>query len=381
MALTACHGQGLNLKLTDSSADATTSPLMFENHQPPGHRFHSVHTLPMPGRQLSLQVASSAHFDAAAGNPTPWLVGLGGTLTSALLALLLWQQAFARQRAEALARSMTQDLHRLALVAQKTSNAVVITDPQRRITWVNPGFERMSGYSAAEVMGRSPAFMQTGFTDPATVERMRQALHAGQTFRGEILNRNKQGQDYWLDLEIQPLHDQDGALTGYMAIQNDTTERRLAQNRLEAALRDNNALLSTLDLLGIVSIADRAGRIIQINDAFCDISGYTRAELVGQNHRMINSGLHDYAFWVEMWQTIASGTPWRGEVCNRAKDGALYWVDTFIAPFVGDDGEVEKFVSIRIDITARKAGRSPGQAQCRLAAGQHRSPGRCLCIV
>jgi PAS domain S-box-containing protein len=362
-------GQGLTLKLTDNSPDAATSPLMFENQQPPGHRFQSVHTLPVPGRQLSLQLTSSASFDAAAANPLPWLVGLGGTVTSALLALLLWQQAFARQRAEALARSMTQDLQRLALVAQETSNAVVITDPQRRITWVNPGFERMSGYSATEVLGQSPAFMQTDDTDPATVTRMREAFNTGQTFKGEILNRNKQGQDYWLDLEIQPLRDQTGALTGYMAIQNDTTERRLAQARLEAALRDNNALLSTLDLLGIVSVADRKGRITQINDAFCDISGFERDELLGQNHRLINSGQHEHAFWVEMWQTISSGTPWRGEVCNRAKDGPLYWVDTFIAPFVGDDGRVEKFVSIRIDITARKAAETLAKRNADLLQG------------
>ncbi len=362
-------GQGLTLKLTDKSPDATTSPLMFENQQPPGHRFQSVHTLPMPGRQLTLQVTSSANFDAAAANPLPWLVGLGGTLTSALLALLLWQQAFARQRAEALARSMTQDLHRLALVAQETSNAVVITDPQRRITWVNPGFERMSGYSAAEVMGRSPAFLQTGLTDPATIARMHESLLAGQTFRSEILNRSKQGRDYWLELEIKPLHDQDGALTGYMAIQTDITERRLATHRLEAALRDNNALLSTLDLLGIVSVADREGRITQVNDAFCDISGFKREELIGQTHQRINSGVHERAFWTRMWHTIAAGTPWRSEVCNRAKDGTMYWVDTFIAPFVGDDGEVEKFVSIRIDITARKAAEALAKRNADLLQG------------
>ncbi len=362
-------GQGLTLKLTDNSPDATSSPLMFENQQPPGHRFQSVHTLPMPGRQLTLQVTSSASFDAAAANPLPWLVGVGGALTSALLALLLWQQAFARQRAEALARSMTQDLQRLALVAQETSNAVVITDPQRRITWVNPSFERMSGYSAAEVMGHSPAFMQTDDTDPATVTRMREAFESGQNFQGQILNRNKQGRDYWLDLEIQPMHDQTGALTGYMAIQTDSTERRLAQARLEAALRDNNALLSTLDLLGIVSVADREGRITQINDAFCDISGFERDELLGQNHRLINSGQHDQAFWSEMWRIIASGTPWRGEVCNRAKDGSLYWVDTFIAPFVGDDGRVEKFVSIRIDITARRAAETLAKRNADLLQG------------
>ncbi|MDD2880152.1 MAG: CHASE domain-containing protein [Rhodoferax sp.] len=362
-------GQGLNLELTDSGADSANSPLMFENHLAPGGRFQSTRTLTLLGRKLTLHMTSSARFDAAAANPTPWLLGLGGVIGSALLALLFWQQAFARARAEALARNMTQDLQRLALVAEKTSNAVVITDAQRRITWVNTGFERMYGYNMAEVMCKSPALLQTPETDPVTLERMREAFQADGIFRGEVLNRRKNGQDCWIDIEVQPLHDQNGRSTGYMAIQTDVTDRRRTQNRLEAVLRDNNALLSTLDLLGIVSVADRAGRITQINDAFCDISGYEREELVGQNHRLINSGVHDSAFWTRMWQTIVTGIPWRGEVCNLAKNGTLYWVDTFIAPFIGDDGQVDKFVSIRIDITARKEAEALAKRNADLLQG------------
>ena len=362
-------GQDLTVKLIDTNPDAKDSPLMFENSQPIGQLYQAAYPLSVAGRQVTLQAASSAHFDAAAANPVPWLVALGGTLTSALLALLLWQQGFARQRAEALAKSMTQDLQRLALVAQKTSNAVVMTDTQRRITWVNAGFERITGYSAAEALGRNPAFLQSDLTDKATVDRMRDAFVRGQTFRGEILNRSKQGRDYWLDIEIQPLTESDGTLSGYMAIESDTTERRAAKTSLEAALRDNNALLSTLDLLGIVSVADQAGRITQVNDGFCDISGYEREELIGKNHRMINSGVHEVAFWSHMWKTISSGVPWRGEVCNRTKNGALYWVDTFIAPFIGDDGQVDKFVSIRIDITARKQAQALAKRNADLLQG------------
>jgi PAS domain S-box-containing protein len=122
----------------------------------------------------------------------------------------------------------------------------------------------------------------------------------------------------------------------------------------EQLIRNSNALLSTLDMHAIISAADRAGYITEVNDAFCKISGYSRQELIGENHRIVNSGVQSREFWVSMWKTISDGKPWRGQVCNRAKNGTLYWVDTFIAPFVGDDGLVDKYVSIRTDITASK---------------------------
>jgi PAS domain S-box-containing protein len=124
---------------------------------------------------------------------------------------------------------------------------------------------------------------------------------------------------------------------------------------LQHALRDNEALLSTLHVHTIVSIADRDGHILEVNDAYCQISGYAREELLGHNHRVVNSAVQSMAFWQAMWQTIASGLPWRGQICNRAKDGQVYWMDTLIAPFIGRDGLIEKYISISTDFTAIKA--------------------------
>jgi two-component system sensor histidine kinase/response regulator len=134
----------------------------------------------------------------------------------------------------------------------------------------------------------------------------------------------------------------------------------------EAALRESEALRRTIDEQSIVSIADPRGRIIDVNEALCRISGYTREELLGQDHRVLNSGHHPKAFWIEVWKTIAGGKPWRGEVCNKAKDGTLYWVDSIIAPFTGTDGKIEKYVSIQTDITARK------RAESAMAASKQR---------
>ena len=120
--------------------------------------------------------------------------------------------------------------------------------------------------------------------------------------------------------------------------------------------QENKALLATLDLHLIVSVTDRAGRIIRANDAFCCISGYERSELIGQNHRIIRSDEQSVEFWTTMWKTISAGKPWRAQVRNRAKDGSHYWVDTQIAPSIGLDGKIEKYIAIRFDITTSKAG-------------------------
>ncbi len=139
------------------------------------------------------------------------------------------------------------------------------------------------------------------------------------------------------------------ALAGRM-----TQDLASAKDRAEIALRETDALQSTLNEHAIVSVANASGRITAINDTFCRISGYSREELLGQDHRILNSGHHPKEFWVNMWRTISSGRAWHGDVCNRAKDGSLYWVDSIIAPFVGAGGRIEKYVSIRTDITERK---------------------------
>ncbi len=133
-----------------------------------------------------------------------------------------------------------------------------------------------------------------------------------------------------------------------------TADLSSAKTRAEDALRESEALRATLDEHAIISVTDPAGRILEANSTFCRISGYSREELVGKDHSILNSGHHPKAFWTEMWRTIRAGNAWRAEVCNRAKDGCLYWVDNMIAPFRGSDGRIEKFVSIRTDITARK---------------------------
>ncbi len=139
-----------------------------------------------------------------------------------------------------------------------------------------------------------------------------------------------------------------------LVLANDVTEKLKIEEEIirvnKSALDFKNAVYSA----SIISKTNIEGNIILVNQNFIEISGYSESELIGKNHRMINSGFHKKEFWAEMWSTVLSGRTWRNEVKNRAKNGTYYWVDTFIIPFINSDGEVTQLLSIRNDITIRK---------------------------
>ncbi len=127
-----------------------------------------------------------------------------------------------------------------------------------------------------------------------------------------------------------------------------------ASEHLQASNLDLQFQKLALDEHNIVSVADTHGNITAVNDKFCEASQYSREELLGQNHRLLKSGQHTSAFYSDLWSTISRGKVWRGEVCNRRKDGTFYWVDSSILPFVGENGLPSRYVSVRTDITAIK---------------------------
>lgn len=211
------------------------------------------------------------------------------------------------------------DANRLAKVALYTNNGVVITDEQGVIEWVNPSFERITGYTLAEVRGKRPGdFLQGEESSTATVAYMRQCLRKGQGFDVEILNYTRDGKPVWLQVNCTALAPAGKARPGYAAVLRDISARKSSERRLRIAAsvfeRSHEAIM----------ISDRANRIIDVNPAFSRIIGYQRDEIIGQNPSILSSGRHTAEFYHALWEAINVNNHWRGEIWNRRKNGEEY---------------------------------------------------------
>ena len=162
---------------------------------------------------------------------------------------------------------------------------------------------------------------------------------------------NSPSEQSWFHMFVTPVVGRDG---GVVVSHLNISERKRTEINLRSSFRELENYQFALDQHAIVAVTDVSGLITYANDKFCAISGYSRFELLGQDHRMVNSGFHHSGFFAELWSTIKQGNVWHGEVCNRNKLGYIYWVNTTIAPLMDTAGLTQGYIAIRTDITQRK---------------------------
>jgi PAS domain S-box-containing protein len=264
-------------------------------------------------------------------------------------------------------------LHNAALVSE--------TDLMGIITFANDTFCAISKYTRSELIGQNHRILKSGKQSDEIFVDLWQTISSGRFWKGEICNRAKDGTYYWVAATITPVLGADGKPVKYVGVRFDITRERELKEELQLhieelkateeelrtineELHETNRHLASLQLelqcrmdavnnANIVSETDLLGNITFVNDTFCRISGYSREELIGQNHRILKSGHQPDSIFEELWQTISAGKFWQGTVKNKTKHGGYYWVKATVTPILGTDGKPVKYISIRTDITAQ----------------------------
>ncbi len=246
----------------------------------------------------------------------------------------------------------------LSLVARRTTNAVVLTDALQRILWVNEAFERLSGYSLAEVEGKVPGhFLQCKRTDPEVVETVRKALHAGEPCKVSLLNRSKSGASYWVEMDIQPIKDAGGKLTHFVAIQQDISKQIRTEEELRKSRDKFQSLVASIPGVAYRRLPDAGWTMVYMSPDLDSVLGFAPEVFLGEggkNYSEMICAEDLSAVKRAMGQAVAAGEFWEVEYRVMHPEKGLRWVHEKGHAVFGETGEPEFFDGYILDISERK---------------------------
>jgi PAS domain S-box-containing protein len=253
-------------------------------------------------------------------------------------------------------KELRQSEERFRLLVEGARDyAIFMLGPDGRVVSWNEGAEGIHGYEASEVVGEDFSVFYAGEDIERGLpgEELRAAVTEGR-FEEEGFRVRKDGAPFQAEVVIMALRDEAGNLRGFSHVTRDITASKEAEEALRSSLRSLADLKAALDESAIVAITDKHGKITYVNDKFCEVSKYYMEELVGQDHSILNSGYHNSEHFEDLWNTIARGDVWRGEIRNQTRDGSPFWVDITIVPFLDEAGEPDQYFAICNDITRYK---------------------------
>ncbi|MEY2978704.1 MAG: hypothetical protein RLZZ435_2843, partial [Cyanobacteriota bacterium] len=256
-------------------------------------------------------------------------------------------QAIANTLSMALARFQTEQ--QLSQFFDLSNEFFCILNLERSILKVNQHFIDSLGYDLEEILQQDLlAWLHP--EDQIKTENAFRCLNSGFSIHN-LQNRYQKANGDYIWLEWTAVGSEDDLI---YAVAHDITEQQQWQQALQESHKSLSDFKYALDQSSIVSISDPEGVITYVNDNFCEVSGYSPEELIGQNHRIVNANYHAKSTFDDLWKTINQGKVWRSEVKNKAKNGEYFWCDTTIIPFIDQSGQPIQHVAIRKDITARK---------------------------
>ncbi len=232
----------------------------------------------------------------------------------------------------------------------------IAADNGHQVIFANNRYARLINATSEQVIGKDP---KDYYANPKDYENILEQIDKGNFVTDKLVKLSIPGEEVtWVKASYRPVDfNGESAVLGWFY---DVTDLRKAQDALKLSeqlaknsLNELKYQKFALDNHAIVAVTDVQGKITYANRKFCEISGYSQEELIGQDHAILNSGYHPKGFFKEMYRTVSRGNVWHSEICNRAKDGHFYWVDTTIAPYIGENGKPESYISIRTDITQR----------------------------
>ncbi|GAA0786696.1 MULTISPECIES: PAS domain-containing hybrid sensor histidine kinase/response regulator [Pseudomonadati] len=270
-------------------------------------------------------------------------------------------------------QQMLAEQARRANMLEHSLDGIISYDLDGKVTSWNKGAERLFGYSESEAIGSESATLIVPKEKVSYEKASFRKVLIGETVLNQVSKHQcKDGRLLSTSMTALPIVDGEGDIIGISQTLRDITAQQDAELRiiksneslelkvtertteLQQAMSENRALLQSINNQLVSTVTDTDGVILEVNDYFCRMSGYSREELIGKNHSILKSGEHDNDFWQNMWTQIKSGSSWHGEVCNRDKLGNIHWFDTVIGPVMDEKGNIERFIALSTDITERK---------------------------